>query len=111
MSGEDMDLSLWPLVRCYSQIQDQTMLEAPSTIVYDDVPQEIIMERIMDRVRSGTQTTFMELIGSDADRYQVVSYFLGILELANEKKLHIVQDSTDGEISIAPGPNHSNESS
>ncbi len=104
LSGEEMSLSLWPLVRSYANIQDETVLEAPSTIVYDDVPQEIIMERIMERIRKEEQTTFMEIIGPDANRFQAVSYFLGILELANEKKLHLIQDGHGGEISIAPGP-------
>jgi len=108
-TGEEMDLSLWPLVRQYAQIQDETVLDAPSTIVYDDVPQEIVMERILKRVREGGQTTFAEMLGPDADRYQAVSYFLGILELANEKRLHLVQDGEGNDISIAPGPDFSDD--
>lgn len=100
---EEMDLSLWPLVRTYAEIQEETLLDAPDTLVYDDIPQDVIMDRILDKVREGDQTTFRELIGPHPTPYQAVSYFLGMLELAKRKELHVVQDQDDGNISIAPG--------
>ncbi len=100
---EEMDLSLWPLVRAYADIQEETLLEAPSTIVYDDIPQDVIMDRILERLEETDQTSFEELIGPHPTPYQAVSYFLGVLELAKRRKLHVVQDQNDGDISIAPG--------
>jgi segregation and condensation protein A len=100
---EEMDVSLWPLVRAYAEIQEETLLEAPSTIVYDDIPQDEIMDRILKRLEESDQTSFDELIGPHPTPYQAVSYFLGMLELAKRRQLHLVQDQNDGDISIAPG--------
>lgn len=100
---DEMDVSLWPLVRTYAEIQEETLLEASSTIVYDDIPQDVIMDKIIAKLQETDQTSFEELIGPHPSRYQAVSYFLGMLELAKRQKLHVVQDQEDGNISIAQG--------
>lgn len=84
-----VDLSLWKLVRRYMDVTEAIELDAPSTIIYDDIPQELVIEDILSSLDERATIPFQELIGSDPSRSQVVSYFLGVLTLAKDKKLNV----------------------
>ncbi len=98
---EEFELSLWELIRQYSQLREETSLDTNSTIVYDDIPQEIVMDRIMNRVENGKAVSFEELVGEYPTRHKAVSYFLGILELAKMNEIHIDQtEHSSGDIHV-----------
>lgn len=97
---EFVDLSQWKLVRSYVDITEELQMQMSTKIIYDEIPQEIIIDDILETVDREKDVSFAELIGRDVSRTQAVSYFMGMLNLAKDQKLHVRQDSDSSQIRV-----------
>jgi len=96
------DVELWDLVSAFGRLMRQTLATAASTIVYDDVPIEQCMERILERVGRERRVAFTALFEDTPTRAAVVGMFLGMLELIRQHKIRVEQPELFGEIWIVP---------
>ncbi len=92
------DVELWDLVSAFGRLMRQTLATAASTIVYDDVPIEQCMERILERVGQERPVPFTALFDGTPTRAALVSMFLALLELIRQHKIRVEQPELFGEI-------------
>lgn len=97
----EVELALYDLVATFGRISQQTLLDVPASIFYDDVPIEQIMAGLVERLRVAGSGRFTELIGDRRNRMRVVAGFLAVLELARQKRIKVEQDSEFGEIRLS----------
>lgn len=81
------DLELWDLVLSFSRISKQTLLDVPISILYQDVPIEMFIRKIMETLTEKKSARFTELVADRSDRGQVIGTFLAILELVKEQRV------------------------
>ncbi len=96
------NLELWDLVLMYSRMAKATRLDVAISLLYNDVPMEIFIEKILKALAEKQDAAFSELVGDRKDRTQVIGTFLAILELAKEQRVRVVQETDGGDIRIRP---------
>jgi segregation and condensation protein A len=95
-----LELDLWGLVKNYSRISKEIVLDVPMSIIYDDVPLEHYINKIMERLQIKETLTFTEVTSDYKDRLSFLKNFLAILDLAKEKKISVEQEKDFSEITI-----------
>jgi segregation and condensation protein A len=90
-----IEVDLWKLVSTFAKVSQSLMLNTGLNIVYQDIPIEVMMTNILQRVRSAKQVSFRELVGDPRDRLQVLFNFLAILELVKQQSVEAKQDGND----------------
>ena len=101
--GEDQDLKeveLWDLVEAFGRLMRETLANVPDTIVDEDVPVEVLAERILDRLRREGEVPFTRFFDGQPSRRHVAGVFLAILELVRLFRIAAVQERPFGEILI-----------
>jgi len=78
-----------------------------SSIVYDDTPIQIYMERIHNQVVVSGRIAFSESLEPDMPKSTMISLFLAVLELVRHHDVLAEQDNLHGEIWLRPGENFS----
>ncbi len=94
------EVTVWDLVRSFTNLMRQTLANVPQTITYDDIPVEVYMERIMGKLGDVGKALFEELFEARM-RAEIVGTFLALLELVRLRKVEVEQDRSTGEISVA----------
>ena len=95
------EVTLFDVFSTFQRLLRETDAEAPRRIVYDDVPQERHIDRILQAVGEGNgRATLPAILGERRDRLYVLGAFLALLELMKEGKVLAVQTGTDPEIEI-----------
>lgn len=97
----EVELALYDLAAAFGRISQQTLLDVPASIYYDDVPIEKVMAALLERLAAAGSGRFSELVGDTANRMRVVAGFLAVLELARQRRIKVDQDLEFGEIRIA----------
>ena len=92
------EMELWDLVSAFGLIMRDTEAAKPSSIVYDDTPIHVYMERIYAQVRQRGHLAFTELFQAGMHKSTMVGIFLAVLELARHHYLNVEQNSLFGEI-------------
>ena len=94
-------VAIWDLVNAFQKILAQTSIVGDRTIVYDDVPIEVYMQRIMDTLRKFRQVSFFSLFPREAQKAVIVNIFLALLELIRLGKIRAEQERDFDDITIA----------
>lgn len=96
------EVELWDLVSALSRILRHNVTTNPTSIVYDDTPISVYVQRIYYRVQEQEKVRFSDLFENTNLRSKIVGIFLAILELLRHYKLRADQPEAFGEIWILP---------
>jgi len=97
------EVELWDLVSAMGRILRESQPATPSTIVYDDTPIQVYMQRIHTRLTSDRRVAFSDMFQPGMHKSAIVGVFLAILELARHHGVRTEQNDLHGEIWIVPG--------
>jgi segregation and condensation protein A len=98
------EIELWDLVSAFGRIIRETEAARPSSIVYDDTPIHVFMQRIYSRLVRRGQLAFSELFDPGMHKSTQIGIFLAILELVRHRKVLVAQNELFGEIWLLPRP-------
>ena len=96
------EVELWDLVSAMGRILRESQAVAPTTIVYDDTPIQVYMQRIHGRLASNGRVAFSDMFQPGMHKSAIVGVFLAILELARHHGVRTEQNDLHGEIWIVP---------
>lgn len=99
-----LELDLWGLVKTFARLSQETTLEVPTSIIYDDVPMEEFIQAILERLTARQKIVFSDLIQNKQDRFNVIKNFLAALELVRQKKITVEQSKDFGKITLRLRP-------
>jgi segregation and condensation protein A len=97
------EVELWDLVSAMGRILRDSQAATPATIVYDDTPIQVYMQRIHGRLTSDSRVAFSDMFQPGMHKSAIVGVFLAILELARHHGVRTEQNDLHGEIWIVPG--------
>jgi segregation and condensation protein A len=97
------EVELWDLVSAFGRIvRDSRVTNAPS-IVYDDTPIHVYMQRIHQRLVQDRRAAFSQLFYPGMHKTAMIGVFLSILELVRHHSVRTEQEDGHGEIWVLPG--------
>jgi segregation and condensation protein A len=99
------EVELWDLVSALGRLIREQEVSKPSSIVYDDTPIHVYMERIHGKLVSEKRAAFSEMFQLGMHKSAMIGVFLAILELARHHSVRAEQKDTHGEIWIVPDRN------
>jgi len=76
---------------------------SPATIVYDETPIQVYMQRIHRELVAGGRVAFSDMFQPGMHKSAIVGVFLAVLELARHHGVRTEQTEMHGEIWIVPG--------
>ena len=85
------------------RIMRDSQAVTPATIVYDDTPIQVYMQRIHGKLARTRRVAFSELFQPGMHKSAIVGVFLAVLELARHHGVRTEQNDLHGEIWIVPG--------
>jgi segregation and condensation protein A len=91
-------VELWDLVSAFGRLMRETSALQPRTIVLDETPIHVHMERIMELVGQRARTPFREIFTPPHSRGRLLGLFLAILELIKANRVMADQAELFGEI-------------
>jgi segregation and condensation protein A len=97
------EVELWDLVSAFGRVIRDNVAIKPSSIVYDETPIRVYMERIHARLRERGRLAFSELFEAGMHKSTLVSIFLAMLELVRHDHVRVEQGDLFGEIWLLPG--------
>jgi len=96
------DVELWDLVSAFSRIVRQIDPEEQKSIVYDDTPISVYIDRVGKRVKQDQRVAFSSFFEGTNSKSKIVGIFLAILELLRNYYFRAVQEDECGEIWVMP---------
>lgn len=99
-----VEIELWDLVSAFGRLIRESQARAPSSIVYDDTPIHVFMERIHGRLVSEERVALSTLFQPGMHKSTLVGIFLAVLELVRHYRVGAEQDRLFGEIWVVAGP-------
>lgn len=96
------EVELWDLVSALSRVLRKNTASSPATVVYDDTPISVYMERIRARVLIEGRVAFSSFFAGTNSRSKIVGIFLAILEMLRHYKYRAEQPVDYHEIWILP---------
>ena len=96
------EVELWDLVSAFGRIKRGARASAAASIVYDDTPIDVYMERISEKLASQGRLSFSEMFEPKMHKSAMVGVFLAILELVRHRGIRTEQAEGDPEIWIYP---------
>ncbi len=96
------EVELWDLVSAFGRIMRETEAARPSSIVYDDTPIHVYMEKIHAQLLQRGQLAFSELFDPQMHRSTTIGIFLAVLELVRHAHVRLEQNELFGEIWLMP---------
>jgi segregation and condensation protein A len=97
------EVELWDLVSAFGRVvRDSRVTHAPS-IVYDDTPIHVYMQRIHQRLVEDRRAAFSQLFCPGMHKTAMIGVFLSILELVRHHSVRTEQEDGHGEIWVLPG--------
>jgi segregation and condensation protein A len=97
------EVELWDLVSAMGRILRDSHATTPTTIVYDDTPIQVYMQRIHGRLVQDRRVAFSGMFEPGMHKSAIVGVFLAILELSRHHGVRTEQNDLHGEIWIIPG--------
>jgi segregation and condensation protein A len=98
------EVELWDLVSAFGLILRDTVSTQPSSIVYDETPIHVFMQRVYDRVSQESEVQFESFFEVGMHKSTLIGIFLAILELVRHYRLGVKQTDLFGGFSILPPP-------
>ncbi|MFN0051948.1 MAG: segregation and condensation protein A [Planctomycetales bacterium] len=96
------EVELWDLVSALSRVLRKNSESSPATVVYDDTPIAVYIDRIRTRVLAEQRVTFSSFFVGSNSRSKIVGVFLAILELLRHYGFRAEQSQAYQEIWILP---------
>jgi segregation and condensation protein A len=90
--------SIWDLFVAFQKVLQEAEAAKPASIIYDEVPIQVYMERIMEKIRAKGRIAFRQLFDAGMNRVVIVNMLLAILELVVLRKIAVEQPELFGEI-------------
>jgi segregation and condensation protein A len=97
------EVELWDLVSAFGRIMRDSRASQPSSIIYDETPIQVYMNRIHERMVSGGRVAFSDMFEPGMHKSALIGVFLAILELVRHHSVRTEQREEHGEIWILPG--------
>jgi segregation and condensation protein A len=96
----DDDVTVWDLLSAFHKATKDFMPEVPRTIVYDDTPLSVYVDRLLERLEKAPQgrLAFESLFERAQERMVFLGMFLAILEAAKRGALRAYQSEGRDEI-------------
>jgi segregation and condensation protein A len=96
------EVELWDLVSAMGRILRESQAVSPTTIVYDDTPIQVYMQRIHGKLTKERRVAFSDMFVAGMHKSAIVGVFLAVLELARHHGVRTEQNDLHGEIWIVP---------
>lgn len=103
------ELELWDLVSAFGRLMRDQQAAAAASIVYDETPIHVYMQRIHGRLIQQRRVAFSEMFAPGMHKSALIGVFLAILELVRHHSVRTEQNELHGEIWIVPGEDFSTE--
>jgi segregation and condensation protein A len=97
------EIEMWDLVSAFGRILRERAAASPSSIVYDDTPIEVYMQRIHAQLLERGKLSISELFQPHTNRSKLVGLFLATLELVRYHGVQLEQGDLFDEIWILVG--------
>jgi segregation and condensation protein A len=97
------EVELWDLVSALGRILRDSQASRPSTIVYDETPIQVYMQRIHRRIVDNQRAAFSDMFEPGMHKSAIVGVFLAVLELVRHHDVRAEQNDLHGEIWVVPG--------
>jgi segregation and condensation protein A len=97
------EIELWDLVSAFGRIVRDAQVVQPKSIIYDETPIHVHMQRIHQRLVDDGRAAFSDLFVPGAHKSSMIGVFLAILELVRHHDVRTEQPDLHGEIWILPG--------
>ncbi len=98
------DVELWDLVGAMSRLIRDANTSRGTSIVYDETPIHVFMERIHERLLKEENFALSELFAAKMHKSTMISTFLALLELVRHHHVSTDQGDAHGEVWIHRGP-------
>jgi segregation and condensation protein A len=99
------EIELWDLVSALGRVLRETDEDPDSSVIYDDIPIQVHMKTIFDRLCREGRIGITETLRAGMRKSVVIGLFLAVLELVRHHSVEAEQDEGNGEIWVVPGPN------
>ncbi len=99
------EVELWDLVSSFGRVLRTANLSHETSIILDDTPVQVYMERIHQRLAQEKQLRFSQMFEPGMHKSAMVGIFLAILELVRHHHVQTEQMGQHGDIRILPGEN------
>jgi segregation and condensation protein A len=94
------EVELWDLVSAMGRILRESQVVKPATIVYDETPIQVYMQRIHSRLAAQERAAFSDMFQPGMHKSAMIGVFLAILELVRHHSVRTEQNDEHGEIWI-----------
>lgn len=98
------EAELWDLVSAFGRLMREIEAGKPASIVYDDTPIHVYIERILARLQECPRLPFAALFQPGMHKSVLVGLFLAVLELVRHHGVVAEQHETFGEIWLVRMP-------
>jgi segregation and condensation protein A len=99
------EVELWDLVSALGRILREAHAVEPQSIVYDETPIQVYMQRIHLRLVENQRAAFSEMFEPGMHKSAIVGVFLAVLELCRHHSVEAQQNELHGEIWLVPSEN------
>jgi len=99
------EIDVWKLAQFFSTFMKQTMGDVITKIVYDDIPVQVYMDKVINRLNSTHAISFKELLHNTNGKVEIIGVFLALLELVRLKKIKLEQFQDFDEIRVSANEN------
>ncbi|NQU25743.1 MAG: segregation/condensation protein A [Candidatus Nealsonbacteria bacterium] len=96
------EVEVWDLVSAFGRLMRDTEAARPSSIVYDDTPIRVYMERIHARLLKQGRLAFGDLFEQGMHKSTLIGIFLACLELVRHSHVRLEQNDLFGEFWLLP---------
>jgi segregation and condensation protein A len=97
------EVELWDLVSAMGRVLRESAPPPASSIVYDDTPIQVYMQRIHQQVAAVGRASISQFFMPGVHKSALIGTFLAILELVRHHSVRTEQNDLHGEIWILPG--------
>lgn len=98
------EVELWDLVSAFGRIVRESQAVQPSSIVYDETPIRVHMDRIHQRLRRERRLVFSNLFERNLHKSSLIGIFLACMELVRHYRVRVEQNQLFGEIWLVAPP-------
>lgn len=96
------EVELWDLVSAMGRILRENKVVKQATIVYDETPIQVYMQRIHEKLTTHQRAMFSEMFEPGMHKSAMIGVFLAVLELCRHHSVRAEQNDLHGEIWIVP---------
>ena len=96
-------IELWDLVSAFGRILRERQPAPTETVIYDETPMHVYMQKIHDLVRQHKEIELQSLFEIGQHKSTLVGLFLATLELTRHHGVHVSQVVADGPLMLSAG--------